>query len=547
MGTPKSWPDPPNSKKVLENPKITWDLIKDEITKGFILGPFKTKPIPNLYCVPINIVEKETSLGLYHLVQDFSYPWNDDTNGINAMVPKENKTVSYSGIDDVARMALHLGSPSWAMRIDIKHTFKCLPSQWHLTGFSFRGAFFIQTQAPFGASASCLHFEKVARLLRWIIQNEHPPAFITNYLDDFWLTQKSKGELAQLANIFTQIIEQEIGFPISHNKTLGPAMVLDFVGLTADLINLRVSLPEDKRQKSLNIIDKLLSAHAKGKFVKVKYLERCTGILNYACQAIPVGCPWLQSCYALQWATNNHTSNRTVSDHVMKDLKMFKCFLEKQDDHFVKSVPFLDCLGKIHSALEIKADASGNSQLGFGCNLPHTNQWFGKSWANTTWFTPQSGLEAHRIIYQLELFAITIAFKIFSPSLQGRVIILQSDNLAVVNSINKMSSHLEAPMELLRELTLTCMSLQILAKAVHIPGIHNRESDLISRGRLSDFLKENPKSHNQMKELTSNFWSPSWRPSMQPRSLGKTEFQKGNQEQSISLRKYVAGRTSRWN
>ena len=186
-------------------------------------------------------MEKETSSGLYRLIQDFSYPWDDEKNGTNTMVPKENKRVSYSGIDDVARMALQLGSLSWAMRIDIKHAFKCLPlapSQWCLMGFRFRGAFFIQTQTPFSASASCLHFEKVARLLKWIIQNEHPSALITNYLHDFWLTQKTKEQLTCLASIFSQIIEQEIGFPISHNKTLGPAMVLNFVGLTADLVNL---------------------------------------------------------------------------------------------------------------------------------------------------------------------------------------------------------------------------------------------------------------------------------------------------------------------
>ena len=262
-GTPKPWPDPPNSKKVQQNPKITWHLIKDEIAKGFIIGPFKHKPIHNLYCVPINIVEKETSSGLYRLIQDFSYPWGN--NGINAMVLKENKTVSYSGIDDVARMALDLGSPSWAMRIDIKHAFKCLPlapSEWHLTGFSFHGGFFIQTQTPFGASASCLHFEKVARLLRWIIQNQYPPALITNYLDDFWLTQKTKANLTKLANIFVQIIESEIGFPISHNKTLGPATILDFVRLTADLVHLHIRLPGDKITKSLQIINKLIAAHA---------------------------------------------------------------------------------------------------------------------------------------------------------------------------------------------------------------------------------------------------------------------------------------------
>ena len=118
-GEPAPWPDPPNSQKVQDNPEVTWQLIKDEIAKGFIIGPFKERPIEGLFCVPINIIEKETSSGLYRLVQDFSYPWGDTTNGINALVPDKNKKVHYFGIDDVARIALELGSPSYAMRIDI--------------------------------------------------------------------------------------------------------------------------------------------------------------------------------------------------------------------------------------------------------------------------------------------------------------------------------------------------------------------------------------------------------------------------------------------
>ena len=386
------------------------------------------------------------SSGLYRLIQDFSYPWHDTTNGINAMVPKENKQVSYSGIDDVAQMALQLGSLSWAMRIDIKHAFKCLPlapSQWHYTGFKFLGAFFIHTQTPFGASASCLHFKKVARLLRWIIQNEQPSALITNYLDDFWLTKKTKSQLVWLSELFTRIIEKEISFPISHNKTLGPSTKLDFVGLTADLVHLRILLPEDKRTKCLNIINKLLKTYSHKQFVMVKDLERCTGVLNYACQAIPVARPWLQLTYALQWISGDHVTDRTISTLVMKDLTMFKSFLEGKD-YFVKSVPFLDRLGKIYSPLEIKADAAGNPLLGLGCFLPHTGEWFGKLWSKTDWFHKSSGLEAHRIIYQLELFAITLAFKVFGPDIQGWVVILRSDNIAVVNSINKMTSHLES-------------------------------------------------------------------------------------------------------
>ena len=165
-GEPTPWSNPENSQKVLQNPHVTWQLIKDEIDKGFILGPFKTKPIKDLICVPINIIEKETSSGLYRLVQDFSYPWHDDSNGINALVPDANKKVQYSGIDDIARIALQLGSPSYAMQIC--HAFKLLPlapNQWRFTAFKFRGAYFIQKQTPFGASASCLHFNKVAQLI----------------------------------------------------------------------------------------------------------------------------------------------------------------------------------------------------------------------------------------------------------------------------------------------------------------------------------------------------------------------------------------------
>ena len=541
-GTPPLWPNPPNSAKVRKYPKITWDLVKDEISKGFILGPFKNKPLPNLLCVPINIVEKETSSGLYRLIQDFSYPWGDRENGINALVPKEHKTVLYSGMDDIARMALDLG-PSWATRIDIKHAFKCLPlspCQWYLTGFTFLGGYFIQTQTPFGASASCLHFERVTRLLTWIIRNEYPSAHITNYLDDFWLTQKTKHQLIALSNKFLQIVEQDIGFPISHNKTIGPAQLLDFVGLTADLINLRVSLPKDKTLKSLKIINFLLSAHKANQFVSIKDLERCTGILNYACQAMPIGRPWLQSCYGLQWVNQDHFSDRTISDQVTADLTMFKTLLESTVD-YVHTVPFLDRLGRFHSPVEIKADAASKDTLGFGCYLPTTGQWFGKTWSETTWFTPPSDLVANKIIYQLELFAILMAFKVFAPNLGGRVVVIRSDNLAVVNSINKLSSHLESTMQLLRDLTLTCMSFQILVKATHIPGVLNRESDLISRGKVMQFLEEFPKSQGQMKEVTTSLWPPSWKPSMQRRFSGKTEFRRTKRPRSGFSKKSVTG------
>ena len=266
-----------------------------------------------------------------------------------------------------------------------------------------------------------------------------------------------------------------MGFPISHNKTLGPDTELNFIGLTANLIDLTITLPEEKRVKSIRLIDVLLRAYRMNDFMTIKDLERCMGMLSYTCQAIPIGHPWLQSCYALQWVQGDHTSNRKISDRVATDLSMFRSFL-KSSKKFLTTVPFLDRLGKRKNLFEILADTSGNKNLGFRCYFPHTGEWFGASWKETNWFMPPMqglGLEAHKMIFQLELLAITMAFKVFGKKLSGRVVILWLDNISVINAINNMSSDLECTMQLLREITITCMSLQILAKAVHICRVNN--------------------------------------------------------------------------
>ena len=232
-------------------------------------------------------------------------------------------------------------------------------------------------------------------------------------------------------------------------------------------------------------------------------------MLNYACQAIPIGRPWLQSTYALQWAMGDHILKRKVLDLVAKDLNMFRTFLMSTEG-FVTTVPFLDRLGVHKGTLEIMADASGNSKIGFVCYCPSTQEWFRGSWTDTNWFKPVKegglGYEANTMIFELELFAITLAFKVFRPRLSGRFIILRLDSDAVCKAICHMTSHLEYAMELLRDLTITCMSLQILVSPLHIRGQDNIESNKISRletSKIDAFLQEHPSFHKHNIAITS--------------------------------------------
>ena len=69
------------------------------------------------------------------------------------------------------------------------------------------------------------------------------------------------------------------------------------------------------------------------------------------------------------------------------------------------------------------------------------------------------------------MFAITTALKVFGPHLTGCKVTLKTDNRRTRDAINKQSTHLECCMDLIRELTLTCMSLQIVVEAEHILAV----------------------------------------------------------------------------
>ena len=76
-------------------------------------------------------------------------------------------------------------------------------------------------------------------------------------LDDFLFALASQNKCHHLMNCFLKICEN-IGIPIAHNKTLGPAQVLTFLGIEIDCINQKVLLPEEKLNKCRQEIKQLL-------------------------------------------------------------------------------------------------------------------------------------------------------------------------------------------------------------------------------------------------------------------------------------------------
>ena len=342
--------------------------------------------------------------------------------------------------------------------------------------FTLNGRIYINASLPFSAASSCLIFEKVASALQWIVTNEMGCHWISHFLDDFPLLGKSYPSLEHFMADFYAIM-QAIGMPVAIRKTLGPTQVLEYLSLVLNFVSQTVGIPEKKRLKCLRLVNKLIDAHASGEKVTVKTIQWVAGSLNFIIQALPMGRPFLASLYRLTCTVDGgHCKSghhRRITQETCDDMKVFTKFLDEKADNEIKTLPFLNKLQIFNDQLEFFVDAAGAENLGFGAYFQ--GRWCQGRWRDTTIFS-----HSCPNIALLELYTIVIAVETWAPEIAGKSVVLRTDNTATVSFINCMRGDIPTVMILLSYLALTCLSFQILVKAVHIRGVNNINSNLIS-------------------------------------------------------------------
>ena len=81
----------------------------------------------------------------------------------------------------------------------------------------------------------------------------------------------------------------EIGMPISPDKSVGPVQIIQFLGLTIDTVGMVIKIPEDKKKDILQAIQKMI----KKKKASSLQLQSIAGKLNFLCKAVPAGRPFI--------------------------------------------------------------------------------------------------------------------------------------------------------------------------------------------------------------------------------------------------------------
>ena len=373
-------------------------------------------------------------------------------------------------------------------------------------GFTWKGKYYINSSMAFGSASSCRIFERIASVLQWIVTDRTAWEWISHYLDDFPMLGKSKQALQKQIEDYMALMHM-IGMPVAEHKTIGPTQFLTYLGLLLNLITMTLQVPEDKRLKNLERLQKLIDVHHARKQTTVKAIQKLAGSLNFLCAAIPAGKVFLSSLYKLTRSPDgkNHPSHhRRISHEVYQDLLIFKTFLQDCGKEEYRSIPFLVKKDVYNHDIQLFADSSGAADKGFGCVFK--NQWTFGLWKDTSLFSESFSPN----IALLELFAIVVAVEIWANQLSGSSIILRSDSMATVNMINAMKAEIPAAHELLKHLALNCLRKQIFFKAVHVKGTSNNLSDSLSRLKFGQFRSLLPTANRQPEKLPCNLWPPAW-------------------------------------
>lgn len=136
-----------------------------------------------------------------------------------------------------------------------------------------------------GCSLGCFYFESFSTFLEWVVRRVTGFDFILHYLDDFlFMGNEDLDDCKFLWNAFFYVCSY-FNIPLADEKTVGPVLCLDFLGVTIDSLNMEFQLLLDKIAK----ISDLLLRFIRHKKVMLKEMQSLLGMLAFATRVHPIG------------------------------------------------------------------------------------------------------------------------------------------------------------------------------------------------------------------------------------------------------------------
>lgn len=211
------------------------------------------------------------------------------------------------------------------------------------------------------------------------------------------------------------------------------------------------------------------------KKVTLRDLQSLIGLLSFACSVVLPGRAFLRRVIDLTCGVKNPHHYIRLTCEARADLYTWYSFIQ----HYNGKSILLPSRWLSSDYLTLFTDASGS--VGFAAVL-------GKNWFASRW---DNDLKHYQIAIK-ELFPIVLAIEIWGNTLSYKRILFMSDNMAVLDIINKQTSKEKTLMKLVRRLVISTLKYNIQFKSKHIPGKHNETADHLTRFKFQEAFKSAP-------------------------------------------------------
>jgi hypothetical protein len=181
---------PPNHNSALLFPEHVMSYIQNELSLGRYSGPFSRSELESLIgpfrTSPLGTVPKGSTDR--RIVQDFSFPRNDPKfSSVNYQINIDDFKCDWGTFNEVRNIVINAPQGSEAATLDVDSAFRrcpITPSQQRNFVIHWDNSFYIDHNAPFGATSSGGVFGRVADAKSAILKSNHiGPS--KNWVDDF--------------------------------------------------------------------------------------------------------------------------------------------------------------------------------------------------------------------------------------------------------------------------------------------------------------------------------------------------------------------------
>ena len=469
---------PGNHRGATDYAAAVSSYVEKECQLKATLGPFECNPFPesDIAISPLNTVPKDTPEER-RVILDLSFP---PGRGINAGIPKDTflgapYRLTLPGVDDFIE-AIHRHGPGCLLyKRDLKRAFRQFladPGDWNKLGFEWEGKLYFDRALAMGLRSACIGCQRATNVIAFVAKKEGLD--LSNYLDDFG----GVDEPNQAWEAFDCLgwLFQFLGIEESKAKACEPSTAMIHLGILFDTVKMTMEVTPAR------VADTLRELHAwqhKAKATK-KELQSLVGKLIFVAKCVRQGRIFLSRLLNLL-RDAPLAGKITISDEAKADVKWFSTFLPAYSG--VSLIPERDWS-------EPDAVLASDACL-VGCGATCGIQYF------TSPFPPDIlALGLH--ISALELLAVTVAVKLWAPTLGRKKLLVHCDNEATVITINSGKTRDRFMQGCIRELCYVAGRGSFEIKAVHLPGVSNRLPDLLSRCPLD------PSAHDKFLELTEH-------------------------------------------